>query len=369
MIEVNDVHKSFGKVPAVRGVTFALEPGQVAGLLGPNGAGKTTTIRMIAGFLSPDQGSVRIQGYDTLDQPLHARRRLGYLPEAAPLYTDMRVEEYLHYRGKLFQMDRRTRVAAVSRVVDRCWLTDVRKRRISKLSKGFKQRVGLASALLHNPPALILDEPTNGLDPSQMRETRRLIRELSVDRTMLISTHILSEVERLCDRALIVAGGVLLADGSPSGLVASAQASAMYIIQVHRTKPGDDARVYKMWQSLPFVVDVQPDQPDRSSLLTGWSLWMLTARPGAPDLRESIANAAYQAGLLVRELKRESATLERVFLSLIEGSESTRDLAARETQAQHEEAEKRADANEASLRTSRDLVTRDLVSNAEEGNR
>lgn len=320
MIEVIDVHKSFGHVAAVRGVSFALEPGQVAGLLGPNGAGKTTTIRMIAGFLSPDQGSVRIQGFDTLDQPIRARTRLGYLPEAAPLYQDMSVHDYLDYRGRLFQMPRPARRAAMERVIERCWLREMRRRRIAKLSKGYKQRVGLAAALLHNPPALLLDEPTNGLDPAQMRETRQLIRELSVDRTMLISTHILSEVEKLCDRAIIVAGGKLLADGSPSGLVARAQESATYIVQVQRTRPGDDLRVFKMWQALPYVVAVEPNTPDRSSLLTGWSLWMLTARPGAPDLRESIAAAAQQAGLLVRELKRESATLERVFLSLVEGA-------------------------------------------------
>jgi ABC-2 type transport system ATP-binding protein len=320
MIEVIDVHKSFGHVAAVRGVSFALEPGQVAGLLGPNGAGKTTTIRMIAGFFSPDQGSVRIQGYDTLDQPILARIRLGYLPEAAPLYQDMNVQDYLDYRGRLFQMDRQTRRTSLERVLERCWLREMRKRRISKLSKGYKQRVGLAAALLHNPPALLLDEPTNGLDPAQMRETRQLIRELSVDRTMLISTHILSEVEKLCDRALIVAGGRLLADGSPSGLVARAQESATYIVQVQRTRPGDDARVFKIWQALPYIVSVEPNTPDRSSLLTGWSLWMLTARPGAPDLREQIAGAAQAAGLLVRELKREAATLERVFLSLVESA-------------------------------------------------
>lgn len=318
MIEVIDVHKSFGPVAAVRGVSFALEPGQVAGLLGPNGAGKTTTIRMIAGYFAPDQGSVRIQGFDTLDHPLQARIRLGYLPEAAPLYQDMSVQDYLNYRGQLFHMSRAARRAGVERVLERCWLRDMRKRRIAKLSKGYKQRVGLAAALLHNPPALILDEPTNGLDPSQMRETRQLIRELSVDRTMLISTHILSEVEKLCDRAIIVAGGRLLADGSPSDLVSKAQESATYIVQVQRSRPGDDARVFKIWQALPYVVSVEPNTPDRSSLLTGWSLWMLTARPGSPDLRESIAAAAQQAGLLVRELKRESATLERVFLSLVE---------------------------------------------------
>ncbi len=328
MIAVEQVYKSFGKVRAVRGVSFALEPGQIVGLLGPNGAGKTTTIRMITGYTAPDKGRCTIQGLDVVDNPLAARRRLGYLPESAPLYDEMKVTEYLAFRARLFGLDRSTRKKAVGHVLERCWLTDVKRRRVSKLSKGYKQRVGLASALLHNPPVVILDEPTNGLDPSQVKETRSLIRELAKNKTMLISTHILSEVERMCDRVLIVAAGQLRADGSPQDLVAQSRTSATYVVQVRRHMPGDDERAKKIWQNLPFIADVQPDTPERSSLVGGWSLWLLTTKPGAPDLREAIATAASTAGILVRELRREEMSLEKVFLRIVEGEDKQGELAA-----------------------------------------
>jgi len=215
MINVKDASKSFGPTRAVSTLSFDLEPGRITGLLGPNGAGKTTTIRMIAGFLSPDTGSISVAGCDVRTNPVAARSKLGYLPEAAPLYHELKPAQYLDYRAKLFSLSRPERKSAIARVIDRCRLTDMAHKRIGVLSKGYRQRVGLAAAIVHDPPVLILDEPTNGLDPAQMRTTRALIAELATDRTVLLCTHVIPEVERACARVLVIAGGRLIADGPP----------------------------------------------------------------------------------------------------------------------------------------------------------
>jgi ABC-2 type transport system ATP-binding protein len=321
MLLVDGVHKSFGSVRAVQGISFDLKPGQVAGLLGPNGAGKTTTIRMITGYYLPDQGRVLIGGCDTVDNPKAAHARLGYLPESTPLYPEMRVTDYLHFRGKLFGMDRRTRVAAIEHVIARCWLKDVRKRRISKLSKGFKQRVGMAAALLHNPPVLVLDEPSNGLDPTQIRETRQLVRELASDRTMLMSSHILPEVEKICDRVIIVANGKVRADGSPQQLIRDSGDQGTYLAQAKGGRAGDDDRFIRIMTNVPYVHAVRRTNPDRPGELADWSHWAISSKKGAPDLREAVAHAAMQNGIMLRELRTDAQTLERVFLRLIEETE------------------------------------------------
>lgn len=333
MISVAGVHKSFGRIRAVRGVSFELVPGQVAGLLGPNGAGKSTTIRMIAGSVPPDAGRVSVFGFDSIDQPTQARRRLGYLPESAPLYPEMTPLEYLRFRGRLFGMSRSARKAAIGAVLERCHLKDVSKRRIGGLSKGFKQRVGLAGALLHNPPALILDEPTNGLDPSQIHETRRFIKELRVGRIVLISSHILTEIERLCDRVLVISAGEMKADGTPQELSAAALSGATYVVQLRRDKPGDDERAYNLFKNMPYVSTLEPDTPERGTMMSGWSVWVITAREGAPDLREQISVACTQQGMVLRELRKEVPSLEKAYLKLVEGVEETGSaalLAARE---------------------------------------
>jgi len=318
MVLVDQVHKSFGPVHAVRGVSFELKPGQVAGLLGPNGAGKTTTIRMIAGFLLPDSGRVSIAGADTVSQPHAARVRLGYLPESTPLYEEMKVREYLGYRARLFGIPGLARPRAIAHALERCWLKDVASRRIGALSKGYKQRVGLAAALLHNPAVLVLDEPTNGLDPTQIRETRQLVRELATDRTMLICSHILPEVERLCDRVIIIAAGKVRADGNPAQLARDGVDGAVYQLQVRGMRPGDDERLGHMWRSIPYVVGALRTDKDRPGDLAEWTSWSVSGKHGAPDLREAIATAAVQNGVLIRELRSETNTLERVFLRLID---------------------------------------------------
>ena len=214
MIVVEHLTKYYGEYQAVRDVSFSVEKGQVVGFLGPNGAGKSTTMRILAGFLTASSGRATIGGKDVFWDPIEARRRIGYMPESCPLYGDMRVEEYLWFRGGLKGLGRGERKRRIGYVTERCWLTDVRRQLIGTLSKGYRQRVGLADALLADPPVLILDEPTAGLDPAQIRETRKLMRELGQMHTMLLSTHILSEVEATCDSVIVIYQGQVVEDGS-----------------------------------------------------------------------------------------------------------------------------------------------------------
>ena len=214
MIHVSNLTKYYGDYPAVRDVSFDVPRGLVVGFLGPNGAGKTTTMRILAGYLTATSGRATIDGLDVFWNPLEVRQRIGYLPENCPLYPDMRVTEYLTFRGGIKGLHGRDCRRRVDYVLGRCWLTDVRSQLVGTLSRGYRQRVGLADALLHNPPVLILDEPTAGLDPGQIRETRNLIRELGREHTILLSTHILPEVEMTCSRAIIIHRGRIAAAGT-----------------------------------------------------------------------------------------------------------------------------------------------------------
>ena len=210
MIEVQSLTRRYGSRLAVDGISFRVDPGETVGFLGPNGAGKTTTLRMLTGYLTPTSGEVRIAGIDAVRSSLEARARLGYMPEGVPLYRDMRVQEYLRHRSALKKID--DVAAAVDRALEQAGVADVRRRIIGQLSKGYRQRVGLAEALLADPPILILDEPTSGLDPNQVRQFRDLVRSFSSDKTVLLSTHILSEVEAVCDRVIIIREGAKVAD-------------------------------------------------------------------------------------------------------------------------------------------------------------
>src|SRR5687768_14971676 len=216
---------------AVDRVTFEVAKGQVVGFLGPNGAGKSTTMRMLTCYIPPTSGTATVNGHDIFHDSEEVRENLGYLPENVPLYTEMRVDEYLDFRGRLRRMDRARRKQRIDYVLERCWLKDVRRRIIGHLSKGYRQRVGLADALLHDPPVLILDEPTVGLDPTQIIETRRLITELGGQHTILLSTHILPQVEAVCDRAIIIAGGKIVAQGSPEELRTSRRAEGRVLVE------------------------------------------------------------------------------------------------------------------------------------------
>jgi ABC-2 type transport system ATP-binding protein len=218
VIEVRGVDKSLGGRQVLHGIGFAVGAGEAVGLVGPNGAGKTTTLRIVTGFIDADRGAVRVGGHDIADERLAAQACLGYLPEAAPLWGDMRVTELLGFRARLKGVARRQVAARVDEAIEKCALGEVRRRRVGELSKGFRQRVGLADALVARPPVLILDEPTAGLDPVQVRELRTLLRTLAADHTVLLSSHALAEVEAIAARVLVIAGGRLVADGDPAEL-------------------------------------------------------------------------------------------------------------------------------------------------------
>ncbi len=313
MILVREIRKSFGRVDAVRGISLTVEPGEVVGLLGPNGAGKSTTLRMMTGYLSPDEGSVRIDGFDTHTDSLKARQRIGYLPESAPLYPEMSVRGYLDYRARLFGMNRVSRSKAIGQAMDRCRIADVARRRVGQLSKGYRQRVGLASALLHEPKVLILDEPSNGLDPSQIRETRSLVQELAENRTMIICSHILPEVERLATRLIVIAGGKVRADGKLDDLLGR-HAGCRLVLEVEGEIDSLRTRLEDI-RGVRAIAQESTGDP-------GWTRLTIETLPSAPDPRPEIARCVASAGLDLRELREVKPSLERVFMDLIEAPEA-----------------------------------------------
>jgi len=315
MIEVDQVHKSYGKVHAVRGVSFSVPKGSVVGVLGPNGAGKSTTIRMITGTVPPTRGSVRVDGLDSIDQSMKVRKRLGYLPEANPLYPEMRVIDFLNFRGRLFRLKGKRRSAAVEKSLERCWLGDVRHRRVGQLSKGYRQRVGLAAAMLHDPPVLILDEPTSGLDPAQIAETRLLIRELAGDHTMLIVSHILPEVEKSCDRLLIFARGQIQADGSADELLRDLAQKQGFALEV-RSADHDPKSALR---AAPGIEKVEPDPTGRSG--DGWHALRVVVSAKSTDPGAVIGSACSAANLTIRSLRPATATLEALYIRLVEDAD------------------------------------------------
>lgn len=332
MIELERVSKWYGgagsggggAVHAVRDLSLSIARGQCVGLLGPNGAGKTTTIRMITGFMPPSAGTIRVEGKHTIEESIEARRRIGYLPEATPLFPEMRVVDFLHYRGKLFGLERAARMSGVEEAMTRCWLKDVARRRIGQLSKGFKQRVGLAAALVHRPAVLILDEPTNGLDPSQIQAARSLIKELAQDRTVLVSSHILPEIEQTCDRVIIIARGRVRADGSPRELVSGVQDALPHDLEVKATAAAL-AELVRGLEATTGVASIRTEPMNSAQEESGsevaWTRLVVTPKSGVRDLREQLAAAAIRLGLPVREVHRRQAQLEQVFLRVIETEE------------------------------------------------
>jgi len=241
MIEVANLSKRYGELAAVRDASFTAPSGQILGFLGPNGAGKTTTMRIITGFLPATSGTVRVEGFDVFTQSSEVRRRIGYLPESPPLYNDMTAAGFLRFVARLKGMARGDLAAALDRVLETCGLTDVRDRLLGHLSKGFRQRVGLAQALIHDPPVLILDEPTIGLDPKQIIEIRRLIRTLGGKRTVVLSTHILPEVSQVCDKVVIINDGRIVVEDELANLTRGRTLEDVFIEAISRDT-GDGAR-------------------------------------------------------------------------------------------------------------------------------
>ncbi len=311
MIVARHLTKRYGALTAVDAVDLVIPRGRVVGFLGPNGAGKSTTIRMIAGYLTPPAGSVEVDGLDVLRCGKQVRQRIGYLPESAPLYGEMRVVEFLTWRARLFSVARSQRRSAIDLSLRRCGLEEVRRRPIHQLSKGYRQRVGLAAALLHQPPVLILDEPTVGLDPTQIREVRSLIRELAAHHTILLSTHILPEVEMTCDEIVMIARGRIRAAGTINDLKSAAADADRYIVEHDSSKAGSALLAVR------GVTDVQQVSLDGS-----WRRYTITASRGTADLREPIAAALTTVGGVMRELRRETPSLEQLFVKVSADAEA-----------------------------------------------
>ena len=316
MIEAERLTKDYGTVLAVEELSFRVGTGEVVGFLGPNGAGKSTTLRMLAGFLAPTRGRVLLHGFDMQTEPLAARRRLGYLPEASPLYPELKVREYLGFRAELKRVPRRERRQAVGRAMERAHVADVAETLIAHLSKGYRQRVGLADALVSSPPLLILDEPTAGLDPNQIREVRALLRELGRDHTILLSTHILSEVEAVCDRALVIDRGKLVAEGTIASLLSRGRAVSLALVV-----RDPESRSEALARAIAGVRRVR-SAPGTSPELVELELELDTPELVGP-VTEAVTQALVAANLGLRAIGPGKASLEQVFAALTEKSGET----------------------------------------------
>jgi ABC-2 type transport system ATP-binding protein len=306
VIEVEHLTKRFGRITAVDDVSFRVERGEILGFLGPNGAGKTTTMRVLTGFMPATEGRAAVAGFDVFTQPIEAKRRTGYLPESPPLYVDMTVREYLAFVASIKRVQARERKARVDSVMERTRITDVADRHCGKLSKGYRQRVGLAQAILHNPDVLILDEPTAGLDPKQIIETRQLIRSLAGDHTIVLSTHILPEVSQTCQRVVIINKGKMVAVDTPDNLMHRLRGSETIYVDVDSS----DAPVEPVLAQVPGVIRIT--LADRHAGSVGYEVESERGR----DVRRDIAQTVISSGWGLLELRPVRMSLEEIFLHL-----------------------------------------------------
>ena len=306
MIEVQHLTKRYGPVTAVDDVSFKAERGEILGFLGPNGAGKTTTMRILTGYMPPSEGKAIVGGFDVQEKPIEAKRRIGYLPETPPLYPDMTVRDYLDFCARIKGVPRAERVTRVKTSMERTRITDVARRHCGKLSKGYRQRVGLAQALLHNPEVLILDEPTAGLDPKQIIETRTLIKELGGDHTVILSTHILPEVSQTCNRIVIINKGRVVAVDSPDNLTSRLRGTETMLLQVDAS--GADAGA--VLRAVPGVSQVRVGE--NRETVTSFEVESESGR----DVRRELAAAVVNRGWGLLELRPMRMSLEEIFLHL-----------------------------------------------------
>ena len=311
MINVENLTKRYAAKAAIEGVSFAVEKGEILGFLGPNGAGKTTTMRIITGYMPASSGSVRVDGYEVFENPLDVRRRIGYLPENPPLYPEMTVAGYLRFVAKIKGVAKNQLDSEVSRVMERVSITDVQERVIAKLSKGYKQRVGLAQALIGDPPILILDEPTIGLDPKQIHEVRELIKELAGNHTVVLSTHILPEVEQTCHRVVIIDRGKIVAVDTPQNLRFQLQGAERIFVEVK----GPASEVSAKLKAMPGVMEVQ-----KVGESDGCHRFQVEGEL-RKDIRSDLARTIVQSGWGLLELQSVSMSLEDIFLKLTTAEE------------------------------------------------
>jgi ABC-2 type transport system ATP-binding protein len=306
MIEVESLTKRYGRATAVDSVSFRVEKGEVLGFLGPNGAGKTTTMRILTGYLPATEGTARVAGFDVFAQPLEVKKRVGYLPETPPLYPDMSVRDYLEFCARIKGVAAGERKARVDDAAEKCRVGDVQKTLIHKLSKGYRQRVGLAQAILHNPEVLILDEPTAGLDPKQIIETRELIRGLAGSHTVVLSTHILPEVSMTCGRVVIINKGRVVAEDTPDNLMRRLRGAGVLRVEAR----GEEAALVALVSSVPGVLAVHPRG------VHDGAAWLDVESEAARDVRAEIAAAVVGKGFALLGLHQQGMSLEEIFLQL-----------------------------------------------------
>jgi ABC-2 type transport system ATP-binding protein len=299
-IQINNLTKIYGQQKAVSDISFSVNTGEIVGFLGPNGAGKSTTMKIATGYLPPSSGEVRISGFDVRSQPMEVKRNTGYLPEHNPLYLEMYVHEYLAFSGGIYGLTGAHLKRRIGEMINLCGLTAEQNKKIESLSKGYRQRVGLAQALIHDPKVLILDEPTSGLDPNQILEIRKLIRDVSKNKTVIFSTHILQEVQALCDRVIVINKGVLVADDQLENILKRKSGTFILLVEFEQSVPVNDL------QSLPGVAEVQEISPSK---------FRLTGLAGA-DLRPGILKFSADRKLSLLGLQQEENSLENIFKEL-----------------------------------------------------
>ena len=315
MIEVSDITKNFGDFPAVSSLTFSVEQGEILGFLGPNGAGKSTTMKIITGFMPPTSGTVEVAGFDIVEHSLDARKHIGYLPETVPLYTDMTVSDYLSFMGTIRGMSSTEIKSRRSEVIDLCRLEEYQTTIIGKLSKGYRQRVGIAQAILHEPDVLILDEPTIGIDPIQVVETRQLIKDLGKDHTLILSSHILPEVSMICDRVIIIHEGQIVAIDDPVNLGTNLSG----IERVELEIKGPNSEIINILESVPGVEDIERIRVSGGA----YHRYHITVSLGQ-DIRTDLASKVIENGWGLLKLQSLGMSLEEIFLRLTIEEEQVR---------------------------------------------
>jgi ABC-2 type transport system ATP-binding protein len=313
MIQVENLTKFYGPKPAIRDISFEVKKGEILGLLGPNGAGKTTTMRILTGYMPPTSGKATVAGFEVTEQSIQVRRHLGYLPEHVPLYTDMAVREFLSFAAKIHGVPSKKVRSRVDEVMELCWVADRADVQIIKLSRGYRQRVGLAQALVHDPPVLILDEPTVGLDPKQIVQTRKLIKSLAGRRSVILSTHILPEVSMTCSRVVIINNGTVVAEDTPENLTRRLRGADAIILEVR----GNRREVLAALQTIPRVLRID----SRNHETNPTTVFNVEVEPGS-DLRETLAQTVVSNGWGLLELRPQSMSLEDIFVKLTTREES-----------------------------------------------
>ena len=314
MIEISNLRKTFGSTVAVDGISLKVEKGEILGFLGPNGAGKTTTMRILTCFMPADSGTATLAGFDTFKDSLEIRKRLGYLPENAPLYHDMGVIDYLLFISEIRSIPKCDRRKKIKEVIDRCGLHGQISKNIGELSKGYRQRVGLAQALIHDPDILILDEPTSGLDPHQIMEIRELIKEIGKEKTIILSSHILPEVHATCKRIVIIDKGKLVGSGTPEELSTQAKGQETFYITIR----GPQAEIKEKLEKIEHVIEISMDSEDGRDNAEGDIYPFVIKSDKGTDLREKLFQCVVDNNWSLIELVRHKVTLEDVFTHLIQ---------------------------------------------------